>query len=160
MPKITLQLNSKSINKALSQLKAYQKKVESAGENLTHKLTEQGVSLAQLNASYMSIYDTGELVNGIDSDYRGGKGYVVSTAPHSAFAEFGTGVRGANSPHPNPGLAGWRYDVNEHGEEGWWYMGDDGAWYWTAGMPSRPYMYDTAQQLKQFVIPLAKETLK
>ena len=160
MPKITLRLDSKSIDQALKQVTDYQKKVKNAGENLTHLLTEQGVSLAQLNASYMSIYDTGELVNGIDSDYRGGKGYVMSTAPHSAYCEFGTGVRGASSPHPNPSLAGWRYDVNSHGEMGWWYMGDDGAWHWTAGMPSRPYMYDTAQQLKQFVVPLAKEVLK
>src|SRR5699024_10088554 len=70
MPTIKLKLNDQSINQAVKELKAYQKKVDGAGENLTHSLTEQGVSLAQLNASYMSIYDTGELVNGIESQYR------------------------------------------------------------------------------------------
>lgn len=160
VPKIKLSLNLDSIDKALKEVQAYQKKVEKAGENLTHALTEQGVSLAQLNASYMSIYDTGELVNGIESKYEDSKGYVVSTAPHSAFCEFGTGVVGMNNQHPEPGLAGWKYDVNNHGEKGWWYIGDDGEYHWTAGMPSRPYMYDTAQMLKQFVVPLAKETLK
>ena len=160
MPTIKLKLNDQSINQALKDIKAYQKKVDAAGENLTHSLTEQGVSLAQLNASYMSIYDTGELVSGIESQYRGDKGYVVSTAPHSAFAEFGTGIPGAQSPHPEPGLAGWRYDVNEHGEEGWWYMGDDGEWHWTAGMASRPYMYDTARMLRNMVVLSAKEVLK
>ena len=159
MPTIKLKLNDQSIDQALKELTAYQKKVDAAGENLTRELTELGVSYAQLNASYMSIYDTGELVNGIDSRYEGNKGYVESTAPHSAFAEFGTGIRGAQSPHPEPGIAGWRYDVNEHGEEGWWYW-KDGEWHWTAGMPSRPYMYDTAQMLKQQVVPLAKEVLK
>ena len=73
MPTIKLKLNDQSINQALKELTAYKKKVDAAGENLTHSLTEQGVSLAQLNASYMSIYDTGELVNGIESQYRGDK---------------------------------------------------------------------------------------
>ena len=159
MPTIKLKLNDQSINQALKELTAYKKKVDAAGENLTHSLTEQGVSLAQLNASYMSIYDTGELVRGIDSQYQGDKGYVVSSAPHSAFAEFGTGIVGATSPHPNPTLAGWKYDVNQHGEEGWWYW-KDGEWHWTAGMPSRPYMYDTAQMLRQMVVQTAKEVLK
>lgn len=159
MPTIKLKLNTESLNQALKELKKYQKKVDLAGQNLTHSLTEQGVSLAQLNASYMSIYDTGELVRGIDSQYQGDKGYVVSSAPHSAFCEFGTGIVGAESPHPNPTLAGWKYDVNQHGEEGWWYW-KDGEWHWTAGMPSRPYMYDTAQMLQQMVVPTAKEVLK
>lgn len=159
MPRIKISLNTQSINQALQQVKAYQKKVESAGENLTRALTEQGVALAQLNALYMSAYDTGELVNGINSEYRGDKGYVVSTAPHSAFVEFGTGVRGAEKPHPEPSLAGWKYDVNEHGELGWWYMDDDGQWHWTAGMPSRPFMYDTAQMLRQQVVMTAKEVI-
>lgn len=127
---------------------------------LTLSLVEQGVELAKQNADYMSIYDTGELVDGIIPEFRDGKGYVVSSAPHSAFCEFGTGIRGAESPHPEPGLAGWKYDVNNHGEEGWWYMGDDGEWHWTAGMPSRPYMYNTAQALKDLIVPSAKEVFK
>lgn len=159
MPNIKLKLNSQSIDQALKELKAYQKKVDAAGENLTHSLTEQGVALAQLNALFMSAYDKGELVNGIESQYQGTKGYVKSTAPHSAFVCFGTGLRGAQSPHPEPGLAGWRYDVNEHGEAGWWYW-KDGEWHWTAGMPSRPFMYDTARMLRNMVVPTAKEVLK
>lgn len=159
MPTIKLKLNTESLNRALKELKTYQKKVDAAGQNLTHSLTEQGVALAQLNASYMNIYDTGELVRGIDSQYQGGKGYVVSSAPHSAFCEFGTGIVGATSPHPNPTLAGWKYDVNQHGEEGWWYW-KDGEWHWTAGMPSRPFMYDTARMLRGIVIKSAKEVLK
>lgn len=144
----------------MKELKAYRKKVEDAGELLTRLLVEQGVDLAKQNADYMSIYDTGELVDGIIPEFRDGKGYVVSSAPHSAFCEFGTGIRGAESPHPEPGLANWKYDTNSHGEEGWWYMGDDGEWHWTAGMPSRPYMYNTAQSLKDLIIPSAKEAIR
>lgn len=160
MPKITLKLNEASISQAIKEIRAYQKKVERLADNLTHRLTEQGVSLAQLNASYMNIYDSGELMRGIESQYKGKIGFVVSTATHSIFCEFGTGTVGAENPHPEVAIAGWRYDVNNHGELGWWYIGKDGQAHWTKGMPSRPFMYDTAQILRQMVVPMAKEAIK
>ena len=160
MPKIKLKLSTNSINQALKEVKAYQKKVEKAADDLVRRLTEQGVSLAQLNASYMEIYDTGELLRGIESQYKGKIGFVVSTATHSIFCEFGTGIVGAQNPHPEVAIAGWRYDVNEHGQLGWWYIGRDGKSHWTKGMPSRPYMYETAKMLRSMVVPLAKEVMR
>lgn len=159
MPKIKLSLNGSDIDYALKATQEYKKKVKKYGEKLTKALTEQGVSLAQQNASYMNVYDSGELVNGIDSKYSGGKGYIVSNAAHSAFCEFGTGIVGAMSPHPDP-IPGWEYDVNEHGESGWWYYDDKGKRHWTKGMPSRPYMYDTVRMLKDIAPKVAKEVLK
>lgn len=160
MPKINLRLNESSIDAAIRDIRAYRDKAQKAAEEIVRKLTEQGVSLAKLNASYMDIYDSGELVNGIDSQYSGGKGFVVSTATHSVFCEFGTGVVGANNPHPEIAIAGWRYDVNQHGELGWWYIGKDGESHWTKGMPSRPYMYETAKMLRNMVVPIAKGEFK
>lgn len=160
MPKITFRLNKASNDAAIRDIRAYRDKVQKAADEIVYKLTEQGVSLAQLNASYMDIYDSGELVNGIESQYSGGKGFVVSTATHSVFCEFGTGVVGANNPHPEIAIAGWSYDVNQHGELGWWYIGKDGQAHWTKGMPSRPYMYETAKMLQNMVVPIAKEVFK
>lgn len=160
MPKITIDLNAEAIGRALKEVRAYEKKVDRLEEKVTEKLVEDGVKIAKENADYLSIYDTGELVNGIYGETNGNVGHVVSSAPHSAFCEFGTGIRGASSPHPNPGLVSWRYDVNEHGEEGWWYLGDDGNWHWTAGMPSRPYMYNTANELRQKAGEIVKEVLE
>lgn len=160
MPKYKMSLNEQSINKLLEDLKAYRTKVKKAPEQIVHRLTEQGVSFAKQNAVYMSIYDSGELVNGIVSEYKGKtSGVVASTAEHSAFCEFGTGIVGAGSPHPDP-APGWQYDVNEHGEEGWWYYDDEGRKWWTKGMPSRPYMYDTARMMRNQIVPIAKEVLK
>ena len=99
MSKFKLKLSVDSIDQAIKQVEQYQKKVEKAGPNLTKMLTEQGVSLAQQNASYMNIYDSGELVSKIDSQYDGSKGKVFSGAAHSAFCEFGTGVVGQGSLH-------------------------------------------------------------
>lgn len=165
MPKFKLRLNPWSVEEVLKGVTDYQKKVKKSGPELTKQLTEQGVSLAQQNASYMDIYDSGELVNGIEAEYVGAFktetaiGKVHSTARHSAFCEFGTGVVGAGSPHPDP-IPGWIYDVNEHGEEGWFYYDKNGVKRWTKGMPSRPYMYDTARMLRSRIIPTAKEVLK
>lgn len=75
---------------------------------------------------------------------------------YAMFVEFGTGVVGEDNPHPNPSMSNWIYDINEHGESGWWYQSREndpnptkyitksGQWLaWTKGMPSRPFMYLT-----------------
>lgn len=170
MKKIKLSLNVKSINAAIKELDAYKARLGKAAEEITHTLTRTGVELAKQNAMYMDIYDNHALYDGIVEEYVGGfgvdyaKGYVHSTAPHSMFCEFGTGIVGAENPHPNITIPGWQYDTNEHGEKGWWYEGDDGEWHWTKGMPSRPYMYETAQKLRQIAtdaaITAAKRVLK
>jgi hypothetical protein len=164
--KIQISLNSKSINAAIKQLKAYELALNNATQKVTQELTQTGVEIAKQNAAYMDIYDSGELVNGIVGEYTGGfrvaygKGYVHSTAPHSAFCEFGTGVVGEANQHPNITIPGWRYDVNEHGESGWWYTGKDGESHWTMGMPSRPYMYETAQKLRQVAETVSEQIVR
>jgi len=80
-------------------------------------------------------------------------------AEYAMYVEFGTGLVGANNPHPNPSFNGedWEYDVNEHGEKGWWYpttaddpnptkkySASEDMWFAkTKGMPARPFMYNT-----------------
>lgn len=160
MPTIKLKLNTDSINQALKEVKAYRKKVQELPSDLVTYLTKQGVEIAKMNVSDMDAYDSGELYNSIHEVSNGNVGYVIADATHAAFVCFGTGVVGANNPHPEVAIAGWKYDVNSHGELGWWYIGKDGEAHWTKGMPSRPYMYNTAQQLRQMVIPAAKEAMK
>lgn len=160
MPKITISLNSRSIDSAIKYVADLRKKVKDAATLLVHELTEQGVSIAQLSVVDMNAIDSGELMNSIDSRYMGNVGFVETGAGHAAFVEFGSGIVGANNPHPEVAIAGWRYDVNEHGELGWWYPRGDGTFGWTKGMPSRPYMYQTAQMLRQLVVPTAKEVMK
>lgn len=154
MPTIKLKLNTESINQALKELKAYQKKVEKFRSDVLAAATELGVEEAKSLALYMNAYDSGDLVNGIVAEYHDGKGYIHSTAMHSMFVEMGTGVVGKENPGDT--IPGWEYDVNEHGEEGWFYYGKDGKRHWTKGMPSRPFMYDTTQILRQSIPWIAK----
>ena len=83
--------------------------------------------------------------------------FRLSDGHYAMFVEYGTGIRGSENPHPWSGDIDWKYDVNNHGESGWWYPtveSDEnptkvysdkiGGWVaWTAGSESRPFMYDT-----------------
>ena len=105
--------------------------------------------------------DTGELLESMQAQAgdvieNGGEWIVFTDCPHAAFVEFGTGVTGSMNPHPDTSLVGWRYDVNEHGDAGWFYF-KDGEWHWTKGMISRPFMYETGRDLKKLVSKTAKE---
>lgn len=75
---------------------------------------------------------------------------------YTMYVEYGTGVVGEGFQHPDPSMADWEYDINQHGDEGWWYPSyeedrnstkyqtKDGVWWaWTAGQASRPFMYHT-----------------
>lgn len=159
MPRIKISLDPKSIDKAIKQTKAYRDKVASLDKKIVSAATEMGADTAKDLAMYMNAYDSGELVNGIQARVDDPThGRVVSTAPHSAFVEMGTGIVGQQNPGET--IPGWRYDVNEHGEEGWWYIGSDGKPHWTKGMPSRPFMYETARMLRDSIPWIVEGELK
>ena len=153
-----------SINRAIEELTRFQEKLETLPEAVVLALAETGENLAKQNVAYYNAYDTGELMNSITSEVSdpGKHARIVASAPHAAYVEFGTGYRGQNSPHPDPGVydGGWAYDVNEHGVGGWVYRGDDGQMHFTQGFESRPYMYDTANMLRRMVRKIAKEELE
>ncbi len=65
------------------------------------------------------------------------------------FHEYGTGIVGSNSPHPNPTIS-WVYDKNGHGEKGWKYRKKDGTYGWTRGLPSKHIFYDVEQEIKKY----------
>lgn len=110
------------------------------------------------NLAMFGLQDSG-LITSIDIDFlEEGVSLIIDdgASGYAMFVEYGTGVVGADNPHPNPARSGWVYDINSHGEEGWWYQtveGDPnptkyitstGEWLaWTKGMPSRPFMYMT-----------------
>lgn len=158
MPIIRVSLDANSIDEAITKLKDYQARVEAAGTKIVERLTKDGAKQAQDLVSYMNAVDTGELMGSIIGEADGNKGTITAGTDHAAYVEFGTGVVGAGSPHPNP--VGWAYDINGHGDAGWIYKGDDGRLHWTRGMPSRPYMYDTAQMLAEAVPQVAQEVLE
>lgn len=136
---------------------------------LVKKLADKGVEVARAKITSLNAIFTGELISSIHTEY--GKSdnetvifYVVADSSHAAFVEFGTGQMGKESPYPYtlPEGVEWNYNIGKTifeispGEYGWFYK-RDGKWYFTQGMPSRPYMFETALELRELIVSIAKE---
>lgn len=158
MRKISFGLSVKEIDRAIKEVEKYKSELNAKISLLIEALTDYGVEIAKVQVRQLGAWYTGELESSISGYFSPstGVGIIKAGAPYAVYVEFGTGVVGAGSPHPDP--AGWQYDVNNHGESGWWYYNDrDGKMHWTKGMRSRPFMYNTARELEQECVRIAKE---
>lgn len=163
MAKKTLKatLSTQSIHKLQSDLQKYRDDVVKKCRTFAERLAERGVEIAKMKISEYDAVYTGELLASMN--YRqgaaiqdGDRWIVYANCQWAKFVEFGTGVVGENRPHPDTSIVGWKYDVNDHGEKGWFYF-RDGEWHWTKGMPSRPFMFETAMDLKRIIEETARE---
>lgn len=157
-------LSLKDIERKLAEVQRYRDSLERKLDSLLTALAEQGTIIAKNNISaYHMPWATGELENSIQGIYDSntGKGAIWSDSDHAVYVEFGTGIVGKNSPHSESGTQGYQYDVNNHGDSGWWYLKDeDGNFHWTKGMPSRPFMWTTANRLREMLPSMAKQAFK
>lgn len=175
MPKkITINALSKSsIENAIKQLRAYQNDLTYKCQLLAEKLAEKGVEIARVQIADIDAIFTSELLSSIHAEYHGStKGgsvwSVVAGTDHAMFVEFGTGIVGKQSPYPGelPDGVSWEYASGKtirqlaDGRYGWFYKDDDGQWWFTEGMPSRPFMYYTSIQLRDIVLKTAKEVFE
>ncbi len=140
---------------------------------LAKTLAEQGVVIAKANVSTLDAIFTGDLLNSIHTENGGitrdtAIFYVVADSEHAIFVEFGTGQMGEEEPYPYPLPSGvdWQYKSGKTifevspGQYGWFYPGNDGKWYFTQGMPSRPFMFNTSIELQELVVKTAKEIFR
>jgi hypothetical protein len=151
-------LDRKEIDRAIKELKQYKQEFIKKCNQLVQELTEYGVDVAKVEVTQLDAVYTGELRNSIEGYFSPstGVGIIRAGAYYAVYVEFGTGVVGSQSPHPNPN--GYQYDVNQHGDEGWVYYDDDsGEFRWTKGFKSRPFMYNTARQLEKDCKKIATE---
>ena len=130
---ITMSLSEKSIQNAIRELRAYKNSLTYKCQLLAEKLAEKGVEIARVQIADLDAIFTSELISSIHSEYKGstkggGIWAVVAGTDHAMFVEFG-----------------------------WFYQDDNGDWWFTEGMPSRPFMYLTANELRQIVTQTAKE---
>lgn len=150
MAKIQMKLTTRSIEDAIREVKEYKRKLNDRVKALIRELVDKGVEIAKAQVRELGAVYTGELEESITGffDEETGLGIIRTDCPYAIYVEFGTGVVGERNPHPEP-IEGWQYDVNEHGDKGWWYFNErDQKWHWTKGMVSRPFMYNTLQLLR------------
>ena len=158
MRKISFGLSVKEINRAIREVEKYKRELTEKVNLLIGELTDYGVEVAKAQVRELGAWYTGELESSIEGYFSPsvGVGIIKAGAPYAVYVEFGTGVVGKSQPHPSPD--DWRYDINEHGESGWWYFNDNtGRMQWTKGMPSRPFMYNTARELENACERIARE---
>lgn len=161
--KITFGLSITEIQEAIKQVEAYKIQLNKKCQLLVHALTDQGVDIAKVNVRSLGAFYTGELEESINGYFSPtlNTGIIYAGAWYAMYVEFGTGIRGSEASHPLSGKTGWYYDVNNHGEAGWvYYNENDGSYHWTDGMPSRPFMYDTIQELNLICEKIAREVFK
>lgn len=163
-------LSQSSIQNAIKALQSYQDSLTYRCQLLAEKLAEKGVEIARVQIADLDAIFTSELLQSAHSEYRGsikggGVWAVVADSKHAAFVEFGTGVIGKVNPYKGtlPEGVDWQYASGKtirqlaDGRYGWFYKGKDGNWYFTEGMPSRPFMYNTANELRSIIVSTAKE---
>lgn len=99
---------------------------------------------------------------------------IINTTNKAYFNEFGTGIVGSQNPHIAEELTkeGYKYDVNSHGEKGWWYptTEDDpnptkkeveNGWIaWTKGLPAQKAFYEALKRAEERFSEVGKEELE
>lgn len=171
--KFETELSVKGIKQLKKDLLNYKNNIlQQKVQVLASTLAEKGVVIAKANVTRLDAIFTGELLNSIHTQNGGGtKGtaifYVVADSRHAAYVEFGTGQLGLEGgyPYPFPEGVDWQYNTGktifevEPGQYGWFYP-KDGQWYFTQGMPSRPFFMETSLELMNLVVSTAREVFK
>ena len=164
-----LEIKVSGVDEAIRMLERYQKTFQTRVELFMKKLTDYGVEKATEEVLKMDAVFTGELVNSIHStEIESNAERVIfaveADSEHAIYVEMGTGIIGATTPYPGklPAIYAQGKTIRKtaDGRYGWYYLGGDGKWYFTEGMPSRPFMYETAQYLRKEAQKIASEVFK
>lgn len=141
---IEVDLNSASIQAAIKEIEDIRKRLPMAMRTLIDAMAQKGVEIARAELIFFAdpAYYTGELSETVRYSMQGNNAVIAAGHEgernpgfYAAYVEYGTGIY-------NPG--------STRGEEGWVYWNDrDERWHWTNGMPPRPFMHNTYNDLIQ-----------
>lgn len=171
---ISFSLSTRSISRAMEELRAYQREVEAKTRELAKRVAEVlenriaskfGGVVADMYFNKDGEYtDAPDYTIGIDGS---GNAYVVWTSGQDAiFVEFGTGVyyngSAGNSPHPKGGELG--FTIGSYGkgmgQRKTWGFKRDGVTYLTHGLPAFMPMYKAVQEVADEIERIAMEVFR
>ena len=138
--------------------------IQQFASDLVEELAKEGVALAKdnLRSQHFTNYPS-ELEQSVqyvvNRNQKPARATISADAGFAAYVEYGTGIVGKNSPSPSASIKGIVYDRNNHGDGGWVYF-KNGKFRWTKGQTSKPFMYETAQQLTELIPSVAERLLK
>lgn len=90
---------------------------------------------AKLYIDTTTKMQTGDLKSSFKKIIYKDSGELINNSLHAIFVEFGTGIKGKNSQHPNSNGFSFR-------ETGWTYKSKDGNYYHTNGQVAHKFMYN------------------
>lgn len=166
MPTYTADLSVSSLDQLLSDIKAYQSKVNAAPDKITAQLAEIGANAIQQNIAGITDLD-GNAPGTVSVDVRGAEATVSQSGDQVAYLEYGTGEQGAANKHPEYKVAGWHYGSGKNirrmknGKLMWRYYDKlKGHWRITNGIPAQKQVLRAALTMRDNIVPVAKEALK
>ena len=160
---IKVQLNEKSIDKAIKELENYKKWLVDKTKEFLKALADEGVQIANTHFA-KAVYDGANDVTCSVEERGDNKIAVVAVGSATLFIEFGTGIRYPDN-HPEAGKHGMVRGEYGHKlgkmAKGWRYQGDPGSngevitegkhvgEVHTYGNPANMCMYMTVRELEE-----------
>ena len=152
-------MDSSSIDRAIHELRDYQRWLERKAGELAERLATLGA--VQVSLGYARAVYTGGKDVDVTVEKRGENTYaIVASGATVLILEFGAGVTYGYG-HPQAGEFGYgptTYPGQTHAADpkGWWFQGGEH----TYGNPPSMTMYRTAKELEQEVERIAKEVFR
>ncbi len=119
-------------------------------ENLT---TVEDLEVSEYAKNHQKKIEGNRIIlsNGTMADLSGLSPETLANYPNgfsiAKAVEYGTGIVGATS-EASAFADNWAYDVNQHGNSGWFYK-KDGNIFWSKGFEGRLIYYKTAKEIKE-----------
>lgn len=161
---IKVKLDPYSIENTIKEIQEYKRNLETRVRLLLKRLTDEGVEIAKAKVVEHKIIHDNELTNSINGFISENVGFIRVDDEHAVFFEFGTGPIGASNSHPLGSSYkedGWYTAADGKPMDqlyGWKPLGGDGdTYFFTEGQPAKPFMYETAQKLKDEFPRIVKE---
>lgn len=153
--KIKVKLSDKGIDKALKQFEQYKQDLNKKANQLVQRLADEGYTTIINKIFEFDAIETGDMLSSVSK--KSNNCYaMLSVGDCAMFVEFGTGPKGEENPYISDSM-GWKYNTGDNIKEyaingvtvtGWFYPDGSGGYRFTSGMPSRPFMYETAMELR------------
>ena len=157
MNPINITLSTKSVHQARLELERIRNNIPAAMDNARLELAQMGRDRAEM---FLATSDgTSTLMGSMKVSHGGSYTSLYTDIPWAVYIEYGTGIVGEQSPHPAPETANWIYDINSHGEAGWFYWIRSGV-HWTKGQIASAFLYTTGQWMVTQAPPVVGKHIK
>ena len=155
MPIVTRQLSVESMNEWIKDLeKLKRKQIPNIALKTADRLADEMLKDVSNVKGYKETTKIGATLDG-NIAIAG----IENKEKKAQFKEFGTGIVGSQNPHIAEALqqAGWKYDVNNHGEKGWVYPVENGEYRWTKGQPASKEFWRALEKAEELFPKIARE---